>query len=63
MQVILEGLKTMAGFFNGTRRIENAEKIALGKPISKLNRNRMNFLGITDEIAREIYKQYQTRCW
>ena len=52
-------VKTMAGFFNGTRIIENAEKIALGKPISKLNRARMNFLGITDEIAREIYKQYQ----
>jgi len=52
-------VKTMAGFFNGTRIIENVEKIALGKPISKLNRARMNFLGITDDIAKEIYKQYQ----
>jgi len=52
-------VKTMAGFFNGTRIIENVEKIALGKSISKLNRARLNFLGIDDTIAREIYKQYQ----
>ena len=52
-------VKTMAGFFNGTRIIENVEKIALGKKISKLNRARLNNIGIDDTIAREIYKQYQ----
>jgi len=52
-------VKTMAGFYNGTRIIENVEKIALGKKISKLNRARLSFLGIDDSIAREIYKQYQ----
>jgi len=52
-------VKTMAGFYNGTRIIENVEKIALRKKISKLDRARLNFLGIDDNIAREIYKQYQ----
>jgi len=52
-------VKTMAGFFNGTRIIENVERIATGKSISKLNRARLNFLGIDDITAREIYKQYQ----
>ena len=52
-------IKTMAGFFNGTRIIENVEKIALGKQISKLNRARLNSISIDDATAREIYKQYQ----
>lgn len=52
-------VKTMAGFYNGTRIIENVEKIALGKNISKLNRARLNSIGIDDATAREIYKQYQ----
>ncbi len=52
-------VKTMAGFYNGTRIIENVEKIALGKKISQLNRARLNSIGIDDATAREIYKQYQ----
>ena len=52
-------IKTMAGFYNGTRIIENVEKIALGKKISKLNLARLRSLNIDDTTAKEIYKQYQ----
>tara|TARA_R110002051_G_scaffold14690_3_gene47120 strand:+ start:18441 stop:21710 length:3270 start_codon:yes stop_codon:yes gene_type:complete len=53
------GVKTIAGFYNGTRMLENIELLVLGKKLTKVNSARLNNLGIDDAMAKEIYKQYK----
>ena len=51
--------KSIASLFNGTRLIEVAEQIAKGEKVTKVNRARMLNLGINDDMAKQIYQQYQ----
>jgi len=53
------GVKTIAGFYNGTRMLENIELLVLGKKLTKVNSARLNNLGIDDAMAKRIYKEYK----
>ena len=52
-------VKTMAGMFNGARTLESIEALVTGGKITKVNLARLRKLGIDDDVAKEIYKQYQ----
>ena len=52
-------VKTMAGMFNGARTLEAIEALVTGGKITKVNLARLRKLGIDDDVAKEIYKQYQ----
>jgi len=52
------GVKTMAVFFNGARMLESIEKLVLTGKLDKVNLMRLRNLGITDDLAKKIYKQY-----
>ena len=45
--------------FNGARTLESIEALVTGGKITKVNLARLRKLGIDDDVAKEIYKQYQ----
>ena len=51
-------VKTIAGFYNGTRMLENIELLVKGKKLTKVNAARLKNLGIDDDMAKRIWKEY-----
>ena len=52
------GVKSIATLFNGTRLLEAIEGLVTKGKITKVNRARLKNLGITDEMAKDIWKEY-----
>ena len=51
-------VKNIASLYNGTRMFEAIEQQILTGKISKVNKARLRNLGISDSMAKRIYRQY-----